>query len=224
MKIVDMTATGDDNLLSDEEKNDLEYRKVQLRRLQEEVVDIEDMSSGISIMDLGLNEFRLDLVEYVKEHPELERMPMGLYAVAPSAVDCPPGVIFVMKNRTESVNIDSQNRLHPFYMVYVDTEGETVCGYLSPKKLLDTLRLLCRGKSAPVTELYQSFNRETRDGRNMKEISSLLGDAIHSIIEVKQESDLDSLFRAGGTSALMSAVSGLEDFELICFLVVRESA
>ena len=224
MKIVDMTATGDDNLLSDEEKNDLEYRKAQLRRLQEEVVDLEDMSSGISIMDLGLNEFRLDLVEYVKEHPELERMPMGLHAVTSSTADCPPGVIFVMKNRTESVNIDSQNRLHPFYMVYVDTEGETVCGYLSPKKLLDTLRLLCRDKSSPVTELYQSFNRETRDGRNMKEISSLLGDAIHSIIEVKEESDLDSLFRAGGTSALMSAVSGLEDFELICFLVVRESA
>lgn len=224
MKIVDMTATGDDNLLSDEEKNDLEYRKAQLRRLQEEVVDLEDMSSGISIMDLGLNEFRLDLVEYAREHPELERMPMGLHAVAPATVDCPPGVIFVMKNRTESVNIDSQNRLHPFYMVYVDEEGETVCSYLSPKKLLDTMRLLCRDKSAPVTELYQAFNRETADGRDMKQVSSLLGDAIHSIIEVKEESDFDSLFRAGGTSALMSAVSGIEDFELICFLVVKGAA
>ena len=182
------------------------------------------MSSGISIMDLGLNEFRLDLVEYVKAHPELERMPMGLHAVAPAASDCPPGVIFVMKNRTESVNIDSQNRLHPFYMVYVNEEGETVCGYLSPKKLLDTMRLLCRDKSAPVTELYQAFNRETADGRDMKQLSALLGDAIHSIIEVKEESDLDSLFRSGGTSALMSAVSGIEDFELICFLVVKETA
>lgn len=95
MKIVDMTATGDDNILSDEEKHDLEYRKAQLQRLQEEVVDIEEMSSGISIMDLGLNEFRLDLLEYIKEHPELERTPMGLHAVAPASADCPPGVIYV---------------------------------------------------------------------------------------------------------------------------------
>lgn len=117
MKIVDMTATGDDNILSDEEKHDLEYRKAQLKRLQEEVVDIEEMSTGISIMDLGLNEFRMDLLEYIKKHPEVEHTPMGLHAVAPAGAECPPGVIFVLKNRTQSVNVDNRNRLHPFYMV-----------------------------------------------------------------------------------------------------------
>ena len=221
MKIVDMTATGDDNILSDEEKHDLEYRKAQLQRLQEEVVDIEEMSSGISIMDLGLNEFRLDLLEYIKEHPELERTPMGLHAVAPASADCPPGVIYVLKNRSESINIDNQNRLHPFYMVYISEEGEVICDYLQPKKLLDTMRYVCRDKDEPIPELYQRFNEETDDGRNMGEISELLGDAINSIIDVKAESDIDSLFRAGGTSALMSDVKGLEDFELICFLVVK---
>ena len=146
MKIVDMTATGDDNILSDEEKHDLEYRKAQLKRLQEEVVDIEEMSTGISIMDLGLNEFRMDLLEYIKQHPEVEHTPMGLHAVAPASVECPPGVIFVLKNRTQSVNVDNRNRLHPFYMVYISEDGEVICDYLQPKKLLDTMRLVCKGK------------------------------------------------------------------------------
>ncbi|MGM9632783.1 MAG: helicase-related protein [Eubacteriales bacterium] len=221
MKIVDMTATGDDNILSDEEKHDLEYRKAQLQRLQEEVVDIEEMSSGISIMDLGLNEFRLDLLDYIKQHPELEHTPMGLHAVAPASADCPPGVIYVLKNRAQSINIDNKNRLHPFYMVYISDEGEVVCDYLQPKKLLDVMRYVCRGKDKPIEELYHRFNDETEDGRNMSEISELLSEAINSIIDVKEENDIDSLFKSGGTSALLSQVSGLDDFELICFLVVK---
>ena len=221
MKIVDMTATGDDNILSVDEKNDLEYRRVQLERLQQEVVDIEEMSGGISIMDLGLNEFCLDVQEYLRQHPELEQAPLGLHTLTPAAADCPPGVIFVLKNRNGSVNRDRQNRLHPFYLVYVDEAGQVVCDYLNPKRLLDTLRLLCRGVDKPVAELYRQFNAETADGRQMAQVSALLDDAINSIIEVKEESDIDSLFKGGGTSALVSAVSGLDDFELICFVVVR---
>lgn len=221
MKIVDMTATGDDNILSDEEKHDLEYRKSQLKRLQEEVVDIEEMSTGISIMDLGLNEFRLDLLEYIKQHPELERTPMGLHAVAQASADCPPGVIFVLKNRAQSINIDNKNRLHPFYMVYISEDGEVVCDYLQPKQLLDVMRYVCRGQSKPIEKLYHKFNEETDDGRNMTDISELLSEAINSIIDVKEENDIDSLFKSGGTSALLSQVSGLDDFELICFLVVK---
>ncbi len=221
MKIVDMTATGDDNIISDEEKADLEYRKEQLKKLQEEVVDIEEMSAGISIMDLGLNEFRLDLLEYVKNHPDIEKSPFGLHAVTASTEDMPEGVIYVLKNRKDSVNIDNQNRLHPFYMVYISSSGEVVCDHLSPKNMLDKMRYLCRGKTEPIPELYRQFNKETKDGRDMHEFSRLLGDAINSIIDTKEESDIDSLFKAGGTSALMSAVSGLDDFELICFLVIR---
>ncbi len=221
MKIVDMTATADDNVLSPEEKTDLEYRKQQLKRLQEEVVDIEDMSTGISIMDLGLNEFRLDLLEYIKRHPEIEKAPHGMNAVVGATDELPPGVIFVLKNINQSVNIDNQNRIHPFYMVYLNMNGEVVCDYLDPKKLLDSMRLLCRGKTEPIQKLCDEFNRETDDGRNMSELSQLLGDAINSIIDVKEESDIESLFSAGGTSALVSEVSGLDDFELISFLVIR---
>lgn len=221
MKISIMTSTGDDDLINPEEKGDLEYRKQQLKRLQEEVVDIEDMTTGISIMDLGLNEFRLDLLEYVKIHPDLEQKPKGLHAVVPSREDLPEGVIFVLKNINNSVNIDNQNRIHPFYMVYIGMDGEVICDYLNPKKLLDDIRLLCRGKKQPIKKLYQKFNEETDDGKNMGEMSELLSEAINSIINCKEESDIDSLFAEGGTSALLSAVSGLDDFELICFLVIK---
>ena len=130
-------------------------------------------------------------------------------------------MIFVLRNVNDSVNVDNRNRIHPFYMVYISEEGEIVCDYLNPKKLLDTMRLLCRGKTESLTELCRQFNRETDDGRNMADISELLSEAIDSIIDVKEENDIDSLFKSGGTTALLSAVSGLDDFELICFLVVK---
>ena len=221
MKISVMTSTGDDDPINPEEKGDLEYRKQQLKRLQEEVVDIEDMNTGISIMDLGLNEFRLDLLEYVKTHPDLEQKPKGLHAVVSATEELPEGVIFVLKNINNSVNIDNQNRIHPFYMVYIGMDGEIICDYLNPKKLLDDIRLLCRGKKQPIMKLCQKFNEETDDGRNMGEMSELLSEAIDSIIDCKEKNDIDSLFAEGGTSALLSTVSGLDDFELICFLVVK---
>lgn len=221
MKIVDMTATGDDNLLSDEEKTDLEYRKAQLKRLQDEVVDIEDMTTGISIMDLGLNEFRLDLLDYINHHPDIDKTPFGLSAVAPASEETPPGVIYVLKNRSNSVNIDNQNRLHPFYMVYISNEGEVICDHLSPKNMLDKMRYLCKGRTEPIPELYRQFNKETHDGRSMGKFSELLGDAIASIIEVKDESDIDSFLSGGQVSFLNNEIKGLDDFELICFLVIR---
>lgn len=221
MKISVMTSTGDDDLINPEEKGDLEYRRAQLKRLQSEVVDIEEMSSGISIMDLGLNEFRLDLLEYMKDNEGVEFTPNGLHAVVAAGDDTPPGVMFILKNINDSVNIDNRNRIHPFYMVYVSESGEVVCDYLDPKRLLDTMRVLCRGKTEPDAALCRRFNAETDDGRNMSAVSELLNGAINSIIDAKEESDIDSLFGSGGTSALLSAVSGLNDFELITFLVVK---
>ena len=220
MKITVMTATGDDDLINEEEKGDLEYRRAQLQRLQQEVVDLEDMSTGISIMDLGLNEFRMDLLEYTKTHNDVETAPHGMHAVVPSGPDTPPGVIFVLKNRNNSVNIDNRNRIHPFYMVYMGLDGAVQCDYLDPKKLLDTQRLLCRGQDKPIPQAYRVFNRRTKDGRSMGTVSRLLSEAIDSIVDAKAQSDIDSLFSPGGTTALLSQVSGLEDFELICFLAI----
>ena len=221
MKIVDMTATGDDNVLSPEEKGDLEYRKQQLKRLKEEVVDIEDMSSGISIMDLGLNEFRLDLLDYIKTHPEIEKAPHGMNAVVKATEELPAGVIFVLRNIKNEININSQNRLHPFYMVYMSEEGEVIIDHLSPKELLDSFRLLCKGKKEPDKELCAKFNKETDDGRKMRKYSDLLGDAIASIIELKDESEMDSFLSGKQMSFLSETINGLDDFELISFLVIK---
>lgn len=221
MKISVLTSTGDDDPINAEEKGDLEYRRQQLKRLQEEVVDIEEMSSGISIMDLGLNEFRLDLLEYMKHHHDVETTPHGMHAVVPAREDAPAGAIFVLRNVNDSVNADHRNRIHPFYMVYIGMDGALLCDYLNPKQMLDTIRLLCRGRTEPISDLCREFNQETDDGRNMAEMSELLSEAVNSIIDVKEESDIDSLFKSGGTTALLSQISGLDDFELICFLVVK---
>ena len=221
MKISVMTATGDDNLLSPEEKGDLEYRREQLERLQEEVVDIEEMNTGVSIMDLGLNEFRLDLLEYMKTHDDVEHTPYGMHAVVGATDDCPKGVVYVLKNRSNSVNIDQKNRLHPFYMVYLTDDGEVFINHLQPKELLDRVRYMCRGKVEPIAELCRSFNKETKDGYNMKHYSDLLGDAITSIISVKEQSDIDLLLSGFQGELFTKEIKGLDDFELICFLVVR---
>lgn len=221
MKATIITSTGDDNLLSANEKGDLEYRRNQLKKLQNEVVDIEDMDTGVNIMDLGLNEFRLDLLSYVKEHPNLDLTPFGMSTVVGHIELAKPGVIYILKNKNNGVNIDKSNLLHPFYMVYIDTDGEVICDHLSPKKLLDIMRHVCKEQAQPDMELCNLFNKETKNGRNMSKYSQLLHNAINSIISVKEENDIDSLFSEGNTTALVGDVKGLDDFELITFLVIK---
>ena len=221
MKATVITSTGDDNLLSANEKDDLEYRRNQLKKLQNEVVDIEDMDTGVNIMDLGLNEFRLDLLANLKEHPNMDLTPFGMSAVVNASELVEPGVMFVLKNKNNGVNIDRSNLLHPFYMVYLSHTGTVICDHLSPKKLLDKMRYACKDKTEPDKALCKQFNKETRDGKNMRHYSDLLQSAIESIITVKEESDIDSLFSVGETSALTYNIKGLDDFELICFLVIK---
>ncbi len=217
MRISVMTSTGDDDLINQEEKGDLEYRRAQLKKLQEEVVDLEDMSSGISIMDLGLNEFRMDLLAYMKEHGDIDHTPFGIHAVVKGEK---PGVIFVLKNVNEHINIRNQNRLHPFYMVYVGMDGEVITNHLQPKDTLEVMRHLSRGKALPDKELCERFNKATNNGKNMSKVSRLLEDSIMSIIDAKDEGDIDSFFGRGQTTFLSGGFSGLDDFELICFMVV----
>ena len=217
MRISVMTSTGDDDLINQDEKGDLQYRKEQLKKLQEEVVDLEDMTSGISITDLGLNDFRMDLLAYMKEHPDIDHIPLGIHAVTKGEK---PGVIFVLKNVNAEMNIKNQNRLHPFYMVYVGNDGEIIANHLQPKETLDEMRHIAKGKSTPDPVLCHRFNKETKDGRNMSRVSKLLEDAISSMIEAKEEEDISSFFSAGETTFQSGGFSGLEDFELICFMVV----
>ncbi|MCC8162650.1 MAG: DEAD/DEAH box helicase, partial [Lachnospiraceae bacterium] len=217
MRISVMTSTGDDDLINAEEKGDLEYRRSQLKRLQEEVVDLEEMTNGVSIMDLGLNEFRMDLLAYRKEHGDIDHTPFGIHAIVRGEK---PGVIFVLKNVNEHMNIENQNRLHPFYMVYIGMDGEAVTNHLQPRDMLDLMRLLTKGKTTPDKDLCARFNKATGNGKNMGRLSQLLEDAIRTILDAKDESDIDSFFGSGQTSFLSGGFSGLDDFELICFLVV----
>ena len=224
MMIADVTATGDDNVLT-AKSSEIAYRKEQLKRLQEEVIELEDVKAGVSITDLGLNDFRMDLLNYVKENGDLERTPNGLHAVVPAdpELGLKPGIIFALRNIHDSININQQNRLHPYYLVYISLEGEIVANHTEVKRLLDLMRASCKGEKEPIRTVCRLFNEQTDDGRRMERQSELLSSAIRSMINVKEEKDIDSLFSGGRTTALINTIAGLDDFELIAFLVVQEA-
>jgi SNF2 family DNA or RNA helicase len=224
MVIADVTATGDDNVLN-AKANDVSYRKEQLRKLQEEVIEMEDVKTGVSITDLGLNDFRMDLLNYTKENGDLESLPSGMHAVVPANPQrgLTPGVIFTLRNINQSVNINQQNRLHPFYLVYISDNGEVIHNHTEVKRLLDLARTACKGQPSPILDICKIFNKKTNDGRDMQHCSNLLDQAIRSMIEVKEDKDLDSLFTLGKTTALSNTIQGLDDFELISFIVIQAS-
>jgi len=224
MMIADVSATGDDNVLT-AKSSDIAYRKEQLRRLQDDVIELEDIKTGVSITDLGLNDFRMDLLNYVKINGDLDNVPNGMHAVVPAnpELGLQPGVIFALKNRNDGVNINQQNRLHPYYLVYIARNGEVIVNHTEVKKLLDLVRTSCKNQSEPVRSVCHLFNDKTDDGRKMDEYSELLSSAIRSMIDVKEEKDLDSLFSSGQTTALVNTIAGLEDFELVAFLVILEA-
>jgi len=224
MVIADVAATGDDNILS-AQANDVAYRKEQLRRLQNEVIDLEELKTGVNITDLGLNDFRMDLLNYVKGNADLGSIPGGMHAVVPANpnIGLVPGVIFTLRNRNEGVNVNQLNRLHPYYLVYISMNGEIINDHIDVKRLLDLARTSCKGIVSPVHEVCQLFNDETDDGREMKKYSDLLGQAIRSMVKNKEDKDLYSLFRGTKTTALVDTISGLNDFELISFLVIQET-
>ena len=225
MVIADVTATGDDNPL-DGRANDLAYRKEQLRRLQEEVVELEDLKAGVSITDLGLNDFRMDLLNYIKSNADLSRLPTGMHAVLPADPErgLLPGVVFALRNRNEGVNVDHLNRLHPYYLVYVDMGGNPILPHTEVKRLLDLLRSSAKPCAEPVPAAYTPFNERTQDGRDMGAYSGLLNAAIQSIVQVKEQKDIDSLFSSQQTTALTGPGTALEDLELLAFLVIEPAA
>ena len=226
MMIADVSATGDDNVLSSK-ANDISYRKEQLRKLQEEVIEMEDLKTGVNITDLGLNDFRMDLLNYIKENGDLGSLPNGLHAVVNSDYErgLIPGVIFVLLNRDKSINtkIEGQNRLYPYYLIYVDNEANVIADHTEAKKLLDLARNACKGKTEPINMAYHKFNEITKDGKDMTFYSNLLERAIESMININEDKDIDSLFSTGATTALVSTVEGLDDFELINFIVIQDN-
>ena len=163
------------------------------------------------------------IVNYINENGSLESVPNGIHSVCKKEIEkgINEGVIYVLKNINSDINIDNTNQLHPFYLIYIQENGEILSNHLNVKNTLDILRVISKGKDKPIREVYEVFNRETEDGKKMENYSALLNSSIESILNVKNERDVDSLFSPGGTTALTNNIKGLEDFELLAFVVVK---
>ena len=223
MVIADLAATADDNLLT-QESNDTKFRKEQLRRLQDEVIELEDVRTGVSITDLGLNDFRMDLLKYMEQYGDLASSPKGLHAAVPADPGCGlrPGVIFALRSVDGQTTINRHNRLHPYYLIYLDDDGNVITAHTEVKELLDLIRASCQGADEPVPAAFRVFNRLTSEGAEMGMYSRLLNEAIGSVIDVTEQRDVDSLFSGTKTTALQQGFRGLDDFELIAFLAIVE--
>ena len=229
MVLVDVSATGEENIIDDQksrEMNDLEYRKNQLQKLQNEVVDLEDISGGISITDLTFNDFKIDLMEYMKEHEEeLATAPSGLYAIARISDNLrdtvKPGVIFVLRQIKGARQTKEQNPLFPYYLAYITDDGEIEANFMQAKQVLDYLKKFCSGQKTVAKDLADMFNVETKHGRRMEKYSSLLQKTIENLIDKKQEVGVASLFSKGGTAMPQSFDDGMADFELVDFVVLK---
>lgn len=227
MALLDASATGEENVLESkatDEMNDLKYRRQQLQRLKSEVLDLEDISGGISITDFAFDDFRVELQRYEKEHPGLlENSPAGMHAVAriPDELrdSVAPGVVFCLAQNDENANPKDTNPTFPYYVVYVSTDGDVMTKHTQPKHALDMMRACCAGESEPIAELCRDFNRETRDGERMGAYTELLDKVVATIGGVQQDKGIESLFSLGEVGTGTSL--GFDDYSLISFAVLR---
>lgn len=225
MVMLDLSATGEDDLLSSESK-DLEYRKKQLKQLQDEVLDIEEMQGGISITDLTLDDFIMSLDRFMKANPNvLEKYPTGVYAVTDITKkiqeECEKGVIFCLKQKKSIDSQENATSLYPYYLVYVKEDGDIHIKNTNPKKILDIYKSLCETKSQPLEDLVKQFNKETKNGNDMSKYTDLLEKAVFDIKGVVKQRGIQSLFQMGQATLFENTITGLNDFELISFLVVK---
>jgi len=226
MVMADISATGEDNVIAEEkEMKDLEYRRKQLERLKDEVIDLEDISGGISITDLTFNDFKRDLANFIKDNPSvLEKAPTGMYAITrqdDELEEVESGVIFTLRQIRGLDQTKSQNSLFPYYMVYITDDGEVKLSFQHGKKILDIYKKLCSGQKFVLKDLVNSFNEETNDGFKMDQYSELLADTIHHLIGKKREIGVSSIFSKGGTAFQSQSFNGIDDFELVSFLIIK---
>ena len=227
MVLLDISATGEENLIeqqSGDPMNDLEYRRRQLLKLQDAVIDLEDLSSGVSIADLTLTDFRIDLADYLRGHPDaLASFPLGAYAVTTTADDeIPPGMIFCLRAEgpVATRRFEPGYPLAPYYLVHVGEAGVVLLSFTQAKQVLDRLKLLCLGRDMSDAGACARFDRSTREDQDMRVAQRLLAAAVASIAGQSEARAVASLFSSGGTHALASEFAGINDFEVVAFLVV----
>lgn len=227
MIMVDVAATGEENIISNNQKmNDLEYRRKQLEELQDKVLDLEDISNSISITDLTFNDFKTELMNYIDENKlELDKAPKGIYSIvdipAELSDELESGVIFLLKQVKGTTESSEKNPLSPYYLVYIGDDGEVKYSYIKSKHVLDYYKKLCLGKTEVLKDLVSDFDADTNNGKDMSKYSELLVETIEDILGKKQEVGVKSLFGKGGTATLKKDIDGLEEFELINFLIVK---
>ena len=229
MVLLDISATGEENVIEYDENrqmNDLEYRRKQMKQLQEAVVDLEDMDGSVSITDMTLNDFRMDLSGFMKDNlSKLENAPTGFHAVVASQSDeMPKGAIFVLRDIRGKVQNASNYALAPFYIVYVSEDTNIVFNHLQSKKSLDIFKKLCANNDELETSAINNFNATTKSGADMSQYQAMLEAAITSIIGKAEEKGIESLFTRGGTALTQDQFKSLEDFEVVTFLIIKEAS
>jgi len=228
MVLLDISATGEENIIeqqSGNQMNDLEYRRKQLLKLQDAVIDLEDLSSGVSIADLSLNDFRIDLAGFLKENQKrLENLPIGSFAVTTTNGDesIQPGVIFCLRAESEAAAKSAElgYPLAPYFLVHIGLDGEVQLPFTQAKQVLDRLKRLCVGRDIPDAAACARFEKITANGENMTVFQKLLSGAVASIVGKKTERAVASLFIPGGTHAMKGEFAGINDFEVVAFLVI----
>ncbi len=227
MVLLDISATGEENLIeqqSGDPMNDLEYRRKQLLKLQDAVIDLEDLSSGVSIADLTLTDFRIDLADYLREHPDaLAALPFGVYAVTTTTdSEIPSGMIFCLRAEGPAATrpFETGYPLAPHYLVHVGEDGAVLLPFTQAKQVLDRIKQLCLGRDMPDAGACARFDKSTRGDQDMRAAQRLLAPAVASIVGRSEERAVASLFSPGGTHAMASEFAGINDFEVVGFLVV----
>lgn len=232
MVLLDISATGEENVIehqSGDQMNDLEYRRKQLEKLQDAVIDLEDLSSGVSITDLTLNDFRIDLASFLKTNQaRLEAMPFGTYAVVQAgdgADAIPPGAIFCLRAVGEAAteSVEPGYPLAPHYLVHVGQDGAVLLPFTQAKQVLDRMKKLASGGSATDTVACSRFDKATREGRDMAPYQRLLAAVVSSVVGKSEERAVASLFSPGGTHARKGDVQGADDFEVVSLLIIMPS-
>jgi hypothetical protein len=231
MVLLDISATGEENLIeqqSGNQMNDLEYRRKQLLKLQDAVIDLEDLSTGVSIADLTLTDFRIDLAQYLKAHPGvLESLPLGTCAVTTTTeAEIAPGIIFCLRAEGDAAkrSAEAGYPLGAQYLVHVSDDGTVLLPYTHAKQILDRLKRLCLGRDLPDAGAGSRLDKATKQGEDMRAAQRLLAAAVASVVGKNEERAVASLFSPGGTHAMKGEFAGINDFEVVAYLVVLPEA
>jgi len=235
MVLLDISATGEENVIEESQRdqmNDLAYRKRQFEALQQQVIDIEDLGGGISITDLTLNDFKMDLSNFLKQHQEeLAALPPGAFSVAAcdksedsaGTVKCGPGAFFCLRSENAKIRVDTTYALEPHFLVFVSDNGEVVLNFTQTRRFLDLIKKLALGRSQADTRAHQRFADRTRDGADMEHYQMLLDSAVAAVSGIAEEKGVESLFHRGGTTPIREGHRGLDNFEVVAFLAVLEA-